>query len=69
MEKRDYFNHPDAHKVMTIPQWCEFNNFSPATGKRILKSGDGPKLIRLSKRRVGVRYGDNAEWQDGRVRP
>jgi len=60
--------HPDAYKVLSVPQWCKLNGFSIPTGKRLLKSGAGPKVIKLSLRRIGIRVMDNAEWQDSRAR-
>jgi hypothetical protein len=60
--------HPDAYKVLTVDEWCRWNGFSNATGKRVLKSGNGPKVIQLSSKRIGIRVLDNAEWQDHRAR-
>ena len=57
----------DDNRVMTFAQWCELNGFSPATGRRILNSGKGPRVLRLSDRRIGIRYGDNRIWQDSLV--
>jgi hypothetical protein len=56
-------------RVLTFRMWCAVNNFSLATGRRILK-GDGPKppVLQLSPRRIGIRESDNAAWQAARVR-
>jgi hypothetical protein len=54
-------------RVMTFAQWCELNGFSPATGRRILSSGKGPKVLQLSDRRIGIRHGDNRRWQDSLI--
>lgn len=56
-------------RVLTVRMWCAVNNFSLATGKRILK-GDGPKpaVVQLSPRRIGIRESDNAAWQQARTR-
>ena len=56
---------PDA--VMTIPEWCDLNGFSVATGHRILRRGDGPRIVQLGLRRKGVRVSDNLAWQDSRL--
>ena len=55
-------------RVLTIAQWCQLNNFSEATGNRILKSGDGPKVVQLSTRRRGIRVIDNRKWQEANAR-
>ena len=52
------------HQVLTFLEWCKLNKISPATGRRIRKSGKGPKFIRLSDRRIGVTVGDNRAWQE-----
>ena len=57
-----------SQRVLTFKQWCELNGFSERTGHRILKSGDGPKVLQLSPRRIGIGENDNAAWQARRVR-
>jgi len=54
----------NQHQVLTFLEWCRLNKISPATGRRIRKSGKGPKFIRLSDRRIGVTIGDNRAWQE-----
>ena len=44
------------------------NGISERTGRRILASGDGPKTLQLSERRIGIRESDNAAWQESRIR-
>jgi predicted DNA-binding transcriptional regulator AlpA len=58
--------HPD--RVLTFTQWCDLNGFSKATGRRIIKRGEGPPVLQLSPRRIGIRESDNAAWQAARVR-
>jgi len=55
-------------RVLTFRQWCNVNNFSLMTGRRIVKSGSGPPILQLSARRIGIRETDNAAWQASRVR-
>jgi hypothetical protein len=50
-------------RVLSFAQWCALNGISAATGRRILKSGKGPLVIRLSDRRIGISVGANATWQ------
>lgn len=54
--------------VLTFAEWCSVNGFSPATGRRIIKRGDGPRVIQLSLRRFGIRHSDNLAWQEARLR-
>ena len=58
----------DDQRVMSLRQWCEVNGFSWDTGRRLLKSGKGPKILQLSPRRVGVTVGANRAWQKSRER-
>jgi len=58
----------DDMRVMTLRQWCDVNGFSWDTGRRLLKSGKGPKILQLSPRRVGVTVGANRAWQKSRER-
>jgi len=58
---------PNPRKVYLIPQWCELNGFSLATGRRIIARGE-IKVTQLSERRRGIREDHNAEWQDSRIR-
>ena len=41
----------DPDRVLPLPAWCERNGFSEATGRRLIKSGEGPTVTWLSKRR------------------
>ena len=58
--------HPN--RVRSFREWCAINGFSLATGRRILASGKGPKVIQLSERRIGIRDSDNLAWQESRLR-
>ena len=58
----------DRDRVLTFAEWCALNGFSQATGRRILKRGEGPPVIQLSIRRLGIRQSDNTAWQESRVR-
>jgi hypothetical protein len=58
----------DDNRVMSLAAWCDLNGFSLATGRKILDSGDGPPVVQLSDRRVGIRHGDNRRWQDSRIK-
>lgn len=59
---------PSPDPVLTLIQWCDLNGFSEATGRRIIKRGEGPRVLQLSARRIGIRQSDNTAWQESRVR-
>jgi hypothetical protein len=56
----------NQHRILSFLDWCWLNNISPATGRRILKSGQGPAITRLSTRRIGISIAANAAWQAAR---
>jgi len=57
----------EQFRILSFAQWCALNGISLATGRRILKSGKGPAVIRLSDRRLGISVGANAAWQAART--
>jgi predicted DNA-binding transcriptional regulator AlpA len=59
---------PHGDRVLTFAQWCALNGFSLATGRRIVKSGNGPPVLQLSPRRIGIKESANAAWQQSRAR-
>jgi hypothetical protein len=58
----------DDCRVLSFAEWCEINNLSVWTARRIIKSGQGPKVLQLSDRRVGITVRANREWQQSRER-
>ena len=58
----------DLDPVLSFAEWCALNGFSQATGRRIIKRGDGPPVVQLSLRRFGIRQSDNLAWQNSRLR-
>src|SRR5262245_11179973 len=55
-------------QVLTKAEWCKLNRFSLRTGTNILSSGNGPRVLQLSERRIGIRVSDNRHWQESRAR-
>jgi predicted DNA-binding transcriptional regulator AlpA len=55
-------------RCLTVKEWAQLCGFSLMTGKRVLASGEGPKTIQLSARRIGIRVGDCRRWQESRLR-
>lgn len=58
----------DLDRINSFKRFCERGNFSPATGRRILASGNGPRVTRLSARRIGIRERDYLAWLDARAK-
>jgi len=57
----------DLDRVLSFSEWCDLCGFSPATGRRVLASGEGPIVTSLSARRIGIRRRHNLEWLDKRA--
>jgi hypothetical protein len=58
----------DDQKVLTRRQWAALNSLSIETAKKLFASGEGPRTIQLSTRRIGIRMIDNRIWQEARMR-
>ena len=61
-------NDDDLDQVLTFRQWCALNTLSIRTGRRILASGAGPVITKLSSHRVGITRRNNRSWQASRQR-
>jgi hypothetical protein len=55
-------------QVLTFREWCILNSIGERTGRRILKSGNGPPVVQLSEKRIGITVGANRLWQQSRTR-
>ena len=56
------------NRVLTLRQWAELNSLGYRTAQRIIASGNGPKIVQLGDRRIGITEAHNREWQASRVR-
>jgi hypothetical protein len=56
----------EDHRVLSFLEWCFLNSISPATGRRLIKAGEGPIVTRLSPRRIGITVAANAAWRAAR---
>jgi hypothetical protein len=56
----------DDDRVMTFGEWCQVNNFSEATGRRLRHAGKAAVFVQLSDRRIGCTVRSNREWQESR---
>jgi predicted DNA-binding transcriptional regulator AlpA len=53
--------------VRSVKDAASILGISYATLKRLLASGDGPKMTRLTQRRVGIQDRHIEEWMQQRV--
>ena len=58
----------DDDAVLTFKEWCALNSVSERQGRRILGSGSGPTVTKLTDKRVEISRRANREWQHARVR-
>jgi len=55
-------------QVLSFVEWCQLNRISERTGRRIIDSPDGPPIVRLSPRRIGITVHANRAWRRARER-
>jgi predicted DNA-binding transcriptional regulator AlpA len=58
---------PD-YRVLRFREWCALAGISERTGKRLLASGRGPTITRLSERRIGIAISAHRRWLAERAR-
>ena len=57
-----------GRRHLSFREWCALKGISERTGRRILASGNGPKVTQLSANRISIREDHDAQWEDSRVR-
>lgn len=57
----------DDERVINLSTFSAMAGLSIATTRRLIKAGQGPRLVRMSARRVGVRVGDARRWIEHRT--
>jgi predicted DNA-binding transcriptional regulator AlpA len=55
-------------QILSFREWCQINGISERNGRRIVKAPDGPEVVRLSPRRIGITIAANRRWQEQRTR-
>jgi predicted DNA-binding transcriptional regulator AlpA len=50
------------HQVLRVPEWAALANISVRSARRLMASGDGPKVVRLSSRRIGITVASHKAW-------
>jgi hypothetical protein len=58
---------PDDDVVDSFRDWCIACDISEDTGRRLIANGQGPAIVRLSTRRIGIRRKDNRLWLAART--
>jgi predicted DNA-binding transcriptional regulator AlpA len=53
---------PQNNNVIPFNTACEIADLSRSTMYRLINAGRGPRLLKLSERRVGVRRDDLDAW-------
>jgi predicted DNA-binding transcriptional regulator AlpA len=56
-------------RILSLPETARRDGLSLRQLQRLIAEGEGPPVIQLSKRRVGVDEGDNDAWLGSRRRP
>lgn len=59
---------PPFERYLTLVETADWLRCSPRTLQRLLETGDGPPVVRLSRRRLIFRLSDVGRWLDGRTR-
>jgi predicted DNA-binding transcriptional regulator AlpA len=54
----------DPYAVLPLKEWLKLAGVSRSTGLRILESPDGPKKLKLSAKRIGIRMIDHVRWTE-----
>ena len=57
-----------GRRHLTFREWCALKSISERTGRRILASGNGPKVTQLTAKRISIREDHDAEWEESRIR-
>jgi len=58
----------DPDSVLTYREWCALSGHSERQGRRIIASGNGPVVTKLSDRRIGISRKHHREWLEKQAR-
>ena len=59
----------DPLRVYTIEDWAKLSGISRRSAEYLIARGEGPRIVRLTKHRRGIRACDLARWQPARLMP
>ena len=57
-----------VERVYSLPEFARLNNIADRTLLRLIRRGEGPRIMQVSPNRIGIRESEGAEWQASRVR-
>jgi predicted DNA-binding transcriptional regulator AlpA len=66
--RHDEHLNADELRVLSLREAAALNGISWMTLKRLIARGDGPRILQISPKRIGIRVIDNARWQAARLR-
>jgi predicted DNA-binding transcriptional regulator AlpA len=55
-------------RVIRWKEWCESKGISRWAAHRLRKSGNGPRIVRLGPRMIGVTVRDDREWTEAQIK-
>jgi predicted DNA-binding transcriptional regulator AlpA len=56
----------DDDQMISFREWCGLNDISESTGRRLIASGQAPRFVRISEKRISVTRGENRRWRQSR---
>jgi hypothetical protein len=59
-------NPKDVDRVIPLADWYRRIGLPERSGRRLIESGQGPTITRLTERRKGVRERDHLAWLEAR---
>ncbi|MBA8912268.1 helix-turn-helix transcriptional regulator [Methylorubrum thiocyanatum] len=60
---------PQSNNVLPFDAACKIADLSRSTMYRLINAGRGPRVLKLSERRIGIRRNDLDAWLASRDRP
>ena len=57
----------DGDVVLTFGEWCRLASIGESTGRKIKAAGKGPRLVRLTDKKLGVTLREHRRWMKARM--
>lgn len=67
MLHEDLYPQAAAARVVSLRTAAALAGISTVTLRRLIASGNGPRVLRLSERRLGIRVSDLRDWLESRA--
>jgi predicted DNA-binding transcriptional regulator AlpA len=58
----------EQDRVMNFKEWVKAAGISEKCGRYLIERGDGPPIVRLGPKRIGIRVCDHRTWLTSRTR-